>query len=236
VAFQRASAVGIGILLVFVVDSLFWPARSEPRLREILAERACQMGEVLQGAVGGETEPESSTSASAALAPGAMAGQLALIGELQAEIGVSRSRADGLMRITFLLEALASCTRALTAPIEAQDEAEPNDPTLATARSELASRLAISLDEVAEALIESRAPKTYSADLDRALLNLEGEWTSRAKRGRAGRTLEPRHRAGDRMFSGRRSRSVPDWPSSRRSWLRSRWAGPSIRWSPHSRS
>jgi hypothetical protein len=40
-----------------------------------------------------------------------MAGQFALIGELQAEIGISRSRADGLMRLTVLLEALAACAR-----------------------------------------------------------------------------------------------------------------------------
>ncbi|MBW2316299.1 MAG: FUSC family protein, partial [Deltaproteobacteria bacterium] len=40
VAFQRASMVGLGVLVVAAVDSLFWPARAEPQLRASLAARA----------------------------------------------------------------------------------------------------------------------------------------------------------------------------------------------------
>ena len=39
-AFERASMVLIGILIVVIVDSLRWPARSEPSLRQISAPRS----------------------------------------------------------------------------------------------------------------------------------------------------------------------------------------------------
>jgi uncharacterized membrane protein YccC len=48
IAFQRACMVGIGILLVFLADSLIWPARAEPLLRERLGARARRLGNSLR--------------------------------------------------------------------------------------------------------------------------------------------------------------------------------------------
>jgi uncharacterized membrane protein YccC len=48
IAFQRASMVGIGILVVAVVDSLLWHVRAESGLRESLAKRAHALGERLR--------------------------------------------------------------------------------------------------------------------------------------------------------------------------------------------
>lgn len=176
VAFQRASAVGIGILIVFIVDSLFWPARSEPRLRELMAGRSRQLGEVLREIVSGATSTDEADSASPALSSQTMAPQLALLGELQAEIGVSRTRTACLMRLVFLLEAIASRTRSLRAMMSTRGESEPGDPALMAPRSVLANDMANAMAEVGDALLDARSPEIDIEALDQALLDLQGGW------------------------------------------------------------
>ena len=54
VAFQRASGVGIGILLVMVVDSLLWPVRAEPRSRKNQTARPRVPGTSLRSTISGQ--------------------------------------------------------------------------------------------------------------------------------------------------------------------------------------
>jgi uncharacterized membrane protein YccC len=86
-AFQRASMVGIGILLVLVVDSLLWPARAEPRLRQSLAARARRLGDALRHAVTA-LDPESRNPPASTPEPGSLASQLSLVEAVRTERGV----------------------------------------------------------------------------------------------------------------------------------------------------
>ena len=82
-AFQRASMVWMGILLVLGVESLLWPARAEPRLRASLASRAQQLGGALRLAIDGESQDPSRPTST-------LANQLALVDGARSELGVSR--------------------------------------------------------------------------------------------------------------------------------------------------
>jgi uncharacterized membrane protein YccC len=191
-AFQRASMVGIGILLVFLVDSLLWPARAEPRLRESLASRARALGDVLRPLVDGSAVPASDEPVTPQSGPGALADQLGLVNAARMEIGVSRSRADALLRLTLLLEALSSRARVLSQPIEAGEASNTQEPALLAARAELGRRLGAALETVATALGAGHAVPPYAEGLSRALLDLEVERERVALRNGPSRALEGR--------------------------------------------
>lgn len=192
-AFQRASMVGIGILLVFLVDSLFWPVRAELRARQSLAARARQLGGVLRNVVAGSVETPAGDSAEPSRRPSELASQLALVNSARTEIGVTRERADALLQLTLLLETLASRARLLAQPIEAAEFSGPGERDLLAARNELGRLVEEALQETSSALSTARAPRPFSEDIRRALLDLDGAreravqrrgW-SRAAEGRA---------------------------------------------------
>jgi uncharacterized membrane protein YccC len=185
IAFQRASMVGIGILLVFVVDSLLWPARAEPRLRASLAERARGLGDALRRTIDSPVDSESGVPEPG---PAPLASQLGLVDAARMEIGVSRATADALARLAMLLETLASRARVLAAPVELPPAPDAEGRAFAAAHRELARRVEAALEEVAVALTASRVPAPFAGDLERALLALEAErdrWFQRAGRSAA---------------------------------------------------
>jgi uncharacterized membrane protein YccC len=172
IAFQRASMVGIGILLVFIVDSLFWPQHSEPALRASLADRARHLGAALDGAIG--VRPDSAGARAAALTDRqSLAKQLALLEGARTELGVSRARADALAHVTLLLETLASRARTLATGFGPQENPEARSRETLDALDRLAGAVHEALEEVAGALAEGRALETFSADVDGSLAALE---------------------------------------------------------------
>ncbi len=197
VAFQRASMVGIGILLVFVVDSLLWPARAEPRLRASLAERARGLGDALSRTIIAPVAREGGDPAAPAPGPAPLASQLGLVDAARAELGVSRATVDALARLAMLLETLASRARVLAAPIELPPGLDTEGRAFAAALTELARRVEAALEEVAAAVTASRVPTPFSDDLEHALLTLEAErdrWVQHVGRSAAlgGRTADLR--------------------------------------------
>ncbi len=177
-AFQRASMVGIGILLVLIVDSLLWPARAETRLRQSLASSARRQRALLRISLSPPGQPDEEDSGPPA--PNALSSQLALVNAVRAELGLSRAMADGLARVVLLLETLDSRTRVLATPID-----PPHDPDayILEAQSELGRRAGLALDEIADALAAAHAPKPFSDAVSRALLVLEEESDRLARRG-----------------------------------------------------
>ena len=105
--------VGLGILIVLVVDSLFWPTRSEVSLRRGLAERSRQLAEALRSAVEAAPGPHGAAADTEGSAPSPLASQLGLAEAARTEIGVSRARVETLTHVALLLEALASRERVV---------------------------------------------------------------------------------------------------------------------------
>ena len=173
IAFQRASMVGIGILLCFVIDSLLWPARAEPRLRESLASRARFLGDALSRAIATPEASRSDDPGAPAPGPASLANQLALVDAARKELAVSRTELNALARLPMLLETLASRARVLETPIEMPGGSGAEGQPLAAALTELAQRVEAALEEVAAALTASRSPSAFADDLERALLELE---------------------------------------------------------------
>jgi uncharacterized membrane protein YccC len=183
IAFQRASMVGIGILLVLLVEALFWPVRAETSLRQSLVARARELGEALGRAV-------AATSGPGGVAPpapesGVLAKQIPLLAAARTEIGVSRETADALQHTAMLLGILASRARVLAAPVSLPPEMAAQGGGFAAALTELARRIEAALTEVADALMASRPPASFADELEQELLRLEAE-LERMGRGVAG--------------------------------------------------
>ena len=176
VAFERASMVGIGILLAFLVDSLVWPARAELRLREALAGRARHLGGALGRSSAASVNPPGGEPAASAPGSASLASQLGLVNAVGSELGVTRTTRDSLARLVMLLETLASRARVLATPIDVPGGlVDAEGRPLAAALTGLAGRVEAALEEVAAAVIASRVPSPFSEDLEYALLTLEGE-------------------------------------------------------------
>jgi hypothetical protein len=173
IAFQRASMVGIGILLVLLVDALLWPVRAESSLRQSLATRARQLGDALRRSVAASVDPKGAPSA--APESGLLAKQIPLLAAVRTELGVSRATADSLEHVALLLVSLASRSRAVANPVAPPPEMAAEGSGFAAALTELARRIEAALAEVAAALMASRAPTGFSDDLERALLELDAQ-------------------------------------------------------------
>jgi uncharacterized membrane protein YccC len=169
VAFQRASMVGLGILLVALADLLLFRVRAEPRLRASLAARARALGDALERAVAGPDDQRPAATASDARA---LSGQLALIDAAHTELATSRGEIDALGRLATLLETLASRARTLAAVPESLRAATP---ALDSASKDLAGHIRAALDQLADALASPAPRVRFSEDLDRALLAVEAE-------------------------------------------------------------
>jgi len=189
IAFQRASMVGIGILLVFVVDSMLWPARAEPLLRARLASRARRLGRTLRlliapvAAGDGALEARNSE-------PGALAKQLALMDAVRAELGVSRATSDALERVAILLEALASRARLLSERGEALAGSGAGARAFETALTSLARRVEGALEEAAAALSASYALQSVTNGFEGDLLALEDARERGVQRARGSASME----------------------------------------------
>jgi uncharacterized membrane protein YccC len=189
IAFQRACMVGIGILLVFLADSLIWPARAEPLLRERLGARARRLGNSLRLVIAPAAAGEGATESPNA-ERGALANQLALLNAVRAELGVSRAKADALERVAILLEALDSRARLLAERSEGRTDLGTGADGFDAALTSLAQRVEGALDEVAAALTDSRAPAPLANALEFDLLALESAREPGVKRTRTASSTE----------------------------------------------
>jgi len=169
-AFQRASMVGIGLLVVFAVDSLLGRVGAEESLRRSLSQRARQLAGGLRRAIQDPLDPGAPTGEEGGAGSSPLVSQLGLLGAARTEIGVSSARVEALTHAALLLEALASRERMLQRPIH-------QNPGTAypAALAELGRRVEAALDEVAPALADGRAPSPFAEDLERTLLRLEAE-------------------------------------------------------------
>ena len=175
VAFQRASMVGLGILIVLVVDSLFWPTRSEVSLRRGLAERARQLAEALRSAVEAAPGPQGAAAGAERSAPSPLASQLGLAEAARTEIGVSRARVETLTHVALLLEALASRERVLRRLLALESGRSLEWANLQAVSADLGRGLKSALEESAQALAAGRSPSPFATRLEQLEARIEAE-------------------------------------------------------------
>jgi uncharacterized membrane protein YccC len=187
VAFQRATMVGLGVLIVVVADALLWPERTEVGVRSGLAARARALGAELREAL---TSP--APTAAPTLPASQLASQLGGIEAARSEVGVSASRAAILRHLAILLEAVASRRRILGQPLE--NSGAPVDPSesLARARETLATEVEAALEEIAAALLDEREPAPFADRLEAAFLPLQAELARRRAEGMTRDSVEGR--------------------------------------------
>jgi uncharacterized membrane protein YccC len=174
IAFQRATMVGLGLLIVFIADMLLWPARTEAGVRANLAARARSIGVALREAI----EPNAARSSDAFEKPASpLAGQLGQIAAASAEIGMTRTRATILQNTAILLEAAASRARSLRVVPGIEGTPTDSSSSLARARLAFANQLGSALEEIATALEAQRAPTPFADDLEAACAQVESELT-----------------------------------------------------------
>jgi len=175
VAFQRASMVGLGILIVLVVDALFWPTRSEVSLRRGLAERSRQLAEALLSASQVAPGPHGAAADAEGSAPSPLASQLGLAAAARSEIGVSRSRVESLTHVALLLEALASRERILRRLLAVASAPSSGWTSLQAASADFGRGLNSALEEAAQALQAGRSPSPFATRLEPLAARIEAE-------------------------------------------------------------
>ena len=175
VAFQRASMVGLGILIVLVVDSLLWPTSSEVSLRRGLAERARQLAEALQSAVEAAPGPQGAAADAEGSASSPLASQLGLAEAARTEIGVSRARVETLTHVALLLEALASRERVLRQLLAVESGPASEWASLQVVSADLGRGLKSALEESAQALAAGRSPSPFATRLEQLAARIEAE-------------------------------------------------------------
>jgi len=172
IAFQRATMVGLGLLIVFVVDMLFWPAHTEAGVRTSLAARARSVGAALREAIDSIATHRSDVP-DPPVSP--LVGQLGKIAAARAEIGMTRARATILQNTAILLEAAASRARSLRIEPSADEIPTDSGNPLAQAKLAFANQLEAALEEVAVALETQRAPAPFADDVRAACATVESE-------------------------------------------------------------
>ncbi len=189
IAFQRATMVGLGLLIVFVVDMLFWPAHTEVGVRASLAARARAVGAALREAIA----PSAAKQSDAPEAPASpLAGQLGQIATARAEIGMTGARAAILQNTAILLEAAASRARSLHVALRTEEAVIDTSSSLARAQLAFASQLEAALEEIAAALEAPRAPTPFMDDLEAACAQVEFELTALRQQGATPAAMESR--------------------------------------------
>ncbi|MBW2397552.1 MAG: FUSC family protein, partial [Deltaproteobacteria bacterium] len=169
-SFERSTLTALGVLIVFVADSLFWPVRAEEELRKSLAERCRRIGEALKQHLRSppserapdETEPPPSSP---------LIQQLGLVEQFRDEIGVTPQRVQAFSRIALLLEGLASRTRQLRRYTETDQSAPP----LRVALERLGDELNAALAEASHCLAADQAPEPFAEALEHSLAGFENE-------------------------------------------------------------
>jgi len=188
VAFQRSSMVAIGILLVLLVESLLWPTRAEPRLRQSLAARARNLGAALGHAIARPVTPEEAEAPAAASATEPLDAQLALVDAARSELGAERAGVERLARIAVLLELVASLSREIESNPDSKDVRDEGERAHASALTALSNEIAASFQRIADALVASGDSIDESPALDESMLVLDRERQRRSQR--AGWILE----------------------------------------------
>jgi uncharacterized membrane protein YccC len=189
IAFQRATMVGLGLLIVFVTDMLLWPAHTEAGVRASLAARARSVGIALRAAI----EPSAATQSEVPGAPASpLAGQLEQIAAARAEIGVTEARAEILQDTAILLEAAASRARSLRVAPSTEEVPTDSSSSLARAQLAFASQLEATLEEIAAALEAQRAPAPFAIDLEAACAQVESELAALRKQSATPAAVEGR--------------------------------------------
>jgi uncharacterized membrane protein YccC len=162
-AFERASLVALGLILVFVADSIFWPVRIGEQLRRGFSERIQSLGNTLSACLemmqsGGPGAPLGPAT------PSPLAQQLQLVSQYRMELGVSRRRADAASRTATLLEGLALRTRRLT-QMFAEDPPRAVEGPLRRLIEELDRIVNLACREIAKALEDQTAPRSFAREL-----------------------------------------------------------------------
>lgn len=158
-AFQRATMVALGILIVLVLDTLIWPSRAEPALRAALAKEATALAERLRRAIDPNLREDEDRPAALA---SPLASHFQLLAAARTESGVSNARAAALNHIAVQLALLASRERLLRrGPHAAGLAAASETPEFRFSLRDLAEALKATLGAVAGALRSG-----YSAVLD----------------------------------------------------------------------
>jgi uncharacterized membrane protein YccC len=162
IAFERASMVGIGLLIVFVTDSVLWTAHAEAAVRSALANRVRELRVSIRGAIRGDPLAEDVGAAG----PSPLAAQLGQIQAARTEIGVSATRVRILRHVAILLEALSSRIRAVRRSDPESDAAGRPELALGPAARQFAEHSDGALEELAQALDSERVPARFADDLE----------------------------------------------------------------------
>jgi uncharacterized membrane protein YccC len=188
IAFQRGSETALGVLLVVVADSLFWPVRAEPRLREGLAQWADRLAAALGRGLGPQTDlPEPVPQVPLPSSP--LIPQLELIDQLGYEVGVSAARTQTFTRIALLLEGLSSRLRVIEREGRLAERARSSHlgPAVAT----LGDRIAVAITRASRALTGDRSPEPSGDELDRGLASVEAALTTSWRGAGEGEAAQP---------------------------------------------
>lgn len=179
IAFQRASETAMGVLLVVVADSLFWPVRGEPRLREGLAHSAGQLAAALTQALGPQTARQGPFQ-QAQLPSSPLIPQLGLVDQLGYEIGVSAARVQTFTRVALLLEGLSSRIRVIEREAKSAEWTRSSPQGVAVAT--LGDRIALAITRASQALTGDGSLEPFGEDLDRSLASFERALTTSSAR------------------------------------------------------
>jgi len=169
-AFERGSMVALGIVIVLVVDSIFWPTRVGAELRGSFAQRARLAGDALGPSL--DALRSGALPVPSEAPPSPLAQQLQLVTQYRMELGVSSRRAAAAGETAGLLEALERRARDLEARLRAFARPAPSGP-LRDALAEVARALEIALGSVVRALDSEAVPAPFEERLERAIEGLE---------------------------------------------------------------
>jgi hypothetical protein len=170
IAIDRSLETAMGVLLVVVADSLFWPVRAEQRLREGLAHWADQLAAILGRAPGPQTAGRES-SRQALLPASPLIPQLGLVEQLKYEMGVSAARVQTFTRIALLLEGLSSRIRVIEREAKSAERTQSSPQGLAFAT--LSDCIAAAITRASQTLTGNRSAEPFGEDLDRSLASFE---------------------------------------------------------------
>lgn len=173
IAFDRVTLVMIGIFIVFVVDSFFWPARAGVSLRKDLAQRVGALRDRLDGtldALRAGRRPNDLDHASPTLTA-----ELSVVEQFRMEVGITRAQADAAQRMTLLLESIGLRSRQLHDVLAAlPDRTQPE--AFQDAVGELREAVHEALNLAGEALLEEHATQ-FAGPVVEALQRIQQERT-----------------------------------------------------------
>jgi predicted transcriptional regulator len=170
ISFQRASETALGVLLILLADSLFWPVRAELRLRQSLANRADQLAAALRRSPGSRAA-EQEPSQQVPLPSSPLIPQLGLVDEAGFEFGSSPARARTFTRVALLLEGLSSRIRGIAREVGrvVSARSSPQGAALST----MGDKITGAITKASQALSSNRSPEPFADDLDRSLAGFE---------------------------------------------------------------